>query len=115
MNTRVPPGVPGVDIAALIAKQAQDLSARLDTHRRELFPPTAEKPLRSFQLHDGRQICGPFQRLFTQSGARRQRAGAARELERSALLYGRTNPGIAGLSRPDGLVSRRYIAVSAGG
>ena len=34
------------------------MSARLDTHRRELFPPTAEKPLRSFQLHEVAKFLG---------------------------------------------------------
>jgi len=46
------------DIAALITSQAQELSERLDTHRRELFPPSAVKPLRAFQLHEVAKFLG---------------------------------------------------------
>jgi chromosome partitioning protein len=49
---------PVIDIAALITSQAQDLSERLDAHRRELFPPSAEKPLRAFQLHEAAKFLG---------------------------------------------------------
>src|ERR1700691_2113494 len=46
------------DIAALIMSQAQNLSERLDAHRRELFPPEAVKPLRPFQLHEAAKFLG---------------------------------------------------------
>jgi chromosome partitioning protein len=46
------------DIATLIMGQAQNLSERLDAHRRELFPPEAVKPLRSFQLHEAAKFLG---------------------------------------------------------
>src|SRR3974377_1265037 len=46
------------DIATLIASQAQELSEKLDTHRRELFPPSAVKPLRAFQLQEAAKFIG---------------------------------------------------------
>ena len=49
---------PIADIAALITSQALQLSERLDTHRRELFPPSAVKPLRSFQLYEAAKFLG---------------------------------------------------------
>jgi chromosome partitioning protein len=36
------------DITEIIASQAKKLSQKLDEHRRKLFPPAAEKPLRQF-------------------------------------------------------------------
>src|SRR5689334_23859682 len=45
-----PPQV--TDIAALISGQAQELSDKLHAHRLSLFPPSAQKPLRSFQLNE---------------------------------------------------------------
>jgi chromosome partitioning protein len=58
MRRPSPQRAQAVDIAALITSQAQDLSDRLDTHRRELFPPKAEKPLRAFQLHEAAKFLG---------------------------------------------------------
>jgi chromosome partitioning protein len=46
------------DIGALISRQAQELSAKLQAHRLELFPPAAEKPLRSFQLNEVARLLG---------------------------------------------------------
>jgi chromosome partitioning protein len=50
--------VPLTDIAALITSHARNLSERLDAHRHELFPPSAEKPLRAFQLHEAAKYLG---------------------------------------------------------
>jgi chromosome partitioning protein len=58
MKKTFPRHEPVADIAALITSQAQDLSERLDTHRRELFPPSAEKPLRAFYLHEAAKFLG---------------------------------------------------------
>jgi chromosome partitioning protein len=58
MRRSFPQRPQAVDIAALITSQAQDLSDRLDMHRRELFPPKAEKPLRAFQLHEVAKFLG---------------------------------------------------------
>src|ERR1700753_2133554 len=46
------------DIATLITSQAQELSGKLDELRRELFPPSAAKPLRSFHVHEGAKCLG---------------------------------------------------------
>jgi chromosome partitioning protein len=58
MKKTSPQRTPLGDIAALIMRQAQDLSERLDAHRRELFPPEAVKTLRSFQLHEAAKFLG---------------------------------------------------------
>jgi chromosome partitioning protein len=46
------------DIASLISAQAQELSAKLHAHRLSLFPPSAEKPLRSFQTNEVAKFLG---------------------------------------------------------
>ena len=46
------------DIDTLISEQAQELSALLQDHRLKLFPPAAEKPLRSFQIGEAASCCG---------------------------------------------------------
>src|SRR6201995_3170455 len=58
MKLTISPRAPLPDIAALIMSQAQNLSERLDAHRRELFPPEAVKPLRPFQLHEAAKFLG---------------------------------------------------------
>ena len=40
------------DIAALISGHAQELSEKLHAHRLSLFPPSAQKPLRSFHANE---------------------------------------------------------------
>ena len=44
------------DIDTLISAQAQELSAKLQEHRLELFPPAAEKPLRAFQAAEAAKL-----------------------------------------------------------
>jgi chromosome partitioning protein len=46
------------DRAALIATQAQELSARLQAHRLKLFPPKAQKSLRAFQAGEVAKFLG---------------------------------------------------------
>jgi chromosome partitioning protein len=46
------------DIETLISHQAQELSAKLQAHRLELFPPHAEKPLRPFQASEAAKLLG---------------------------------------------------------
>ena len=54
-----PPGNRKVaDIDTIISAQAQELSERLQAHRLELFPPAAQKPLRSFQASEVAKLLG---------------------------------------------------------
>ena len=46
------------DIADLIAAQAAALSLKLQAHRLKLFPPAAEKPLRSFGIAEAAKFLG---------------------------------------------------------
>ncbi len=46
------------DINTLIRIQAQDLSEKLQAHRLDLFPPAAQKPLRSFQAAEAAKLLG---------------------------------------------------------
>src|SRR5271166_6644231 len=46
------------DIAALISGHAQELSQKLHAHRLSLFPPSAQKPLRSFQTNEVAKFLG---------------------------------------------------------
>jgi chromosome partitioning protein len=46
------------DIGALISEQALELSSKLQAHRLELFPPSAEKPLRLFQASEAAKLLG---------------------------------------------------------
>lgn len=46
------------DIDMLISEQAQELSAKLQDHRLKLFPPAAQKPLRSFQIGEVGKLLG---------------------------------------------------------
>ena len=47
---------PGID--SLITDHAQELSAKLQAHRLELFPPAAEKTLRSFPVTEAAKLLG---------------------------------------------------------
>jgi chromosome partitioning protein len=49
---------PGRDIDEVIAEHAQELSEKLQAHRLELFPPSAEKSLRTFQVGEAAKILG---------------------------------------------------------
>lgn len=46
------------DIAALISGHAQELSEKLHAHRLSLFPPSAQKPLRSFHANEVSKFLG---------------------------------------------------------
>ena len=46
------------DIDTLISAHAHELSAKLQAHRLELFPPAAEKPLRVFQAAEVAKLLG---------------------------------------------------------
>jgi len=46
------------DIDSIIAQHAQELSEKLQAHRLELFPPSAEKTLRSFQVSEAAKLLG---------------------------------------------------------
>jgi chromosome partitioning protein len=46
------------DIDTIISAQAQELSEKLQAHRLELFPPAAQKPLRSFQAAEVAKLLG---------------------------------------------------------
>ena len=46
------------DIDTLISEQAQEFSAKLQDHHLKLFPPAAEKPLRSFQIGEVAKFLG---------------------------------------------------------
>jgi chromosome partitioning protein len=47
-----------VDIDAVISLQARELSEKLQAHRLELFPPLAQKTLRSFQVSEAAKLLG---------------------------------------------------------
>jgi chromosome partitioning protein len=49
---------PILDIDELIAEQARELSEKLQAHRLELFPPSAQKTLRSFQVSEAAKLLG---------------------------------------------------------
>jgi chromosome partitioning protein len=59
-NTTRPPVARSLDhdIDSIISQHAQDLSEKLQAHRLELFPPAAEKPLRSFQVSEAAKLLG---------------------------------------------------------
>ena len=46
------------EIDALISTHAQELSEKLQAHRLELFPPSAEKTLRPFQVSEAAKLLG---------------------------------------------------------
>jgi chromosome partitioning protein len=46
------------DIDEVISEHAQELSEKLQAHRLELFPPSAEKTLRAFQVGEAAKILG---------------------------------------------------------
>lgn len=46
------------DLAALVSEQAQQISGKLHAHRLTLFPPSAQKPLRSFQANEVAKYLG---------------------------------------------------------
>lgn len=46
------------DVDVLITEHGRDLSEKLQAHRLELFPPSAEKPLRPFPLSEVAKILG---------------------------------------------------------
>lgn len=46
------------DIDVLISEHGRDLSEKLQAHRLELFPPSANKPLRPFQLSEAAKLLG---------------------------------------------------------
>jgi chromosome partitioning protein len=46
------------DIDTIISEHAQNLSEKLQAHRLELFPPTAQKTLRAFQVSDAAKLLG---------------------------------------------------------
>ena len=55
----VAPSAPQIpDIDELIIQQAQRLSDELQAHRLSIFPPTAQKPLRSFSLAEAAKFLG---------------------------------------------------------
>jgi chromosome partitioning protein len=56
MNGPVTKAALARDIDAIISAHAQDLSDKLQAHRLELFPPAAEKPLRSFQVSEAAKL-----------------------------------------------------------
>jgi chromosome partitioning protein len=49
---------PDGDIDGVITLHAQELSEKLQAHRLELFPPSAEKTLRSFQVSEAAKLLG---------------------------------------------------------
>lgn len=56
MQTHITDAVEEVDL--LVSQQANELSAMLHEHRLEMFPPNAQKGLRSFQLAEVAQYIG---------------------------------------------------------
>jgi chromosome partitioning protein len=46
------------DIEEIISEHAQELSEKLQAHRLELFPPSAEKTLRTFQVSEAAKLLG---------------------------------------------------------
>jgi chromosome partitioning protein len=46
------------DIDSIISDHARELSEKLQAHRLELFPPTAEKTLRNFQVSEAAKLLG---------------------------------------------------------
>jgi chromosome partitioning protein len=46
------------DFDSLIVQHARELSGRLQAHRFELFPPSAQKPLRPFQVSEAAKLLG---------------------------------------------------------
>jgi len=57
--TRPPaPRPPDSDINGIITLHAQELSEKLQAHRLELFPPSAEKTLRNFQVSEAAKLLG---------------------------------------------------------
>src|SRR5260370_27354837 len=49
---------PGRDIEEVISEHAQEISEKLQAHRLELFPPSAEKTLRAFQVSEAAKLLG---------------------------------------------------------
>jgi chromosome partitioning protein len=58
MDTGIVKNDPARDIDAVISSHAQELSEKLQAHRLELFPPSAEKTLRVFQVSETAKLLG---------------------------------------------------------
>ena len=58
MDSLTGPRKTAADIDTIISAQAQELSEKLQEHRLELFPPAAEKPMRSFQAAEVAKLLG---------------------------------------------------------
>jgi chromosome partitioning protein len=58
MDTSVTKGELAPEIDAVISEHAQNLSEKLQAHRLELFPPSAEKTLRVFQVSEAAKLLG---------------------------------------------------------
>ncbi|MGD0107751.1 MAG: plasmid partitioning protein RepA, partial [Rhodopila sp.] len=58
MDTGIVKNDPARDIDAVISSHAQELSEKLQAHRLELFPPSAEKTLRAFQVSETAKLLG---------------------------------------------------------
>ena len=57
MNVLAPPSAPKA-IHELVGDHARKLSARLQAHRLQLFPPTAKKTLRKFSSGEAAKLLG---------------------------------------------------------
>jgi chromosome partitioning protein len=58
MDTRIAKKDQARDIDDVIRTHAQELSEKLQAHRFELFPPSAEKTLRAFQVSEAAKLLG---------------------------------------------------------
>jgi chromosome partitioning protein len=93
------------DIDSIIGHHARELSEKLQAHRLELFPPTAEKTLRSFQVSEAAKLLGVNSGYLrnlsldgkgpepqvTASGRRSYTAGQIRELRHYLDENGRSS------------------------
>ena len=98
-------------MAALITSQAQELSDRLDKHRRELFPPKAEKPLRAFQLHEVAKFLGVKSGYLRNLSLERQRPPCPQRNTSGRRSYtaGANSGAPSPFSMETGRATRRYL------
>jgi chromosome partitioning protein len=58
MDTGITKNAAAEDIDEVISNHARELSEKLQAHRLELFPPSAEKTLRAFQVSEAAKLLG---------------------------------------------------------
>ena len=58
MDSGITKSSPSRDIDEVISEHAHELSEKLQAHRLELFPPSAEKTLRAFQVSEAAKLLG---------------------------------------------------------